>query len=114
MAGFKAFFDSWLQRLKKGNEVRIMTSAQRVEEERGERKFAPRRSRGKRKKVCYFTANKIEHIDYKNTEILKKFISERGKILPRRVTGTSAKYQRELTVAIKRARALALLPYTTE
>lgn len=84
-------------------------------EERSERRFSGRRgSRGKRKKVCYFTANKITHIDYKNIDVLKKFISERGKILPRRVTGTSAKYQRALTIAIKRARQIALLPYTTE
>lgn len=58
--------------------------------------------------------NKITHIDYKDTDLLKKFISERGKILPRRVTGTSAKYQRALTIAIKRSRQIALLPYTTE
>jgi small subunit ribosomal protein S18 len=84
-------------------------------EERSERKFSPRgKGKGKRRKVCYFTVNKITHIDYKDIETLKKFISERGKILPRRVTGTSAKYQRALTVAIKRARTIALLPYTTE
>ncbi|MDP5276062.1 30S ribosomal protein S18 [Chengkuizengella axinellae] len=83
--------------------------------ERRERKFGGRRGgRGKRRKVCYFTVNKIKHIDYKDIDTLKKFISERGKILPRRVTGTSAKYQRELTIAIKRARQIALLPYTTE
>ncbi|ALS25823.1 30S ribosomal protein S18 [Paenibacillus cisolokensis] len=81
-------------------------------EERPERKF--RKGRNKRRKVCYFTVNKITHIDYKDTELLKKFISERGKILPRRVTGTSAKYQRLLTIAIKRSRQVALLPYTTE
>ncbi|WP_074729587.1 30S ribosomal protein S18 [Paenibacillus naphthalenovorans] len=92
-----------------------MAFAQRNDEERGERKFTPRKGRqGKRRKVCYFTVNKITHIDYKDTDVLKKFISERGKILPRRVTGTSAKYQRALTVAIKRARAVALLPYTTD
>lgn len=62
-----------------------------------------RRGRQKRRKVCYFTANGITHIDYKDVDLLKKFISERGKILPRRVTGTSAKYQRKLTKAIKRA-----------
>lgn len=74
-----------------------------------------RRGRGqKRRKVCYFKANKIEKIDYKDVDLLRKFISERGKILPRRVTGTSAKYQRKLTTAIKRARQMALLPYTTE
>ncbi|WP_166245831.1 30S ribosomal protein S18 [Paenibacillus turpanensis] len=69
---------------------------------------------GKRRKVCFFTVNKITHIDYKDIDLLRKFISERGKILPRRVTGTSAKYQRALTTAIKRSRQLALLPYTTE
>mgnify|MGYP001360982255 FL=1 len=68
----------------------------------------------KRKKVCYFKANNIKHIDYKDVDLLKRFISERGKILPRRVTGTSAKYQRKLTVAIKRARQMALLPYVSE
>lgn len=72
-----------------------------------------RGGRAKRRKVCYFTANGITHIDYKDVDLLKKFISERGKILPRRVTGTNAKYQRKLTVAIKRARMMALLPYVT-
>ena len=68
-----------------------------------------RGGRAKRRKVCYFTANGITHIDYKDIDLLKKFISERGKILPRRVTGTSAKYQRKLTIAIKRSRTMALL-----
>ena len=68
----------------------------------------------RRKKVCYFTKNNIETIDCKDVELLKKFISERGKILPRRVTGTSAKYQRMLTTAIKRARHMALLPYVVD
>jgi small subunit ribosomal protein S18 len=58
--------------------------------------------------------NKIDYIDYKDVDLLKKFISERGKILPRRVTGTSSKYQRQLTRAIKRARQMALLPYTND
>src|SRR5690606_21528585 len=80
--------------------------------EREPRKY--RRGRNKRRKVCYFTVNKIEYIDYKDVDLLRKFISERGKILPRRVTGTKAKYQRMLTVAIKRARQMALLPYTTD
>lgn len=84
-------------------------------EDRGERKFSRGgKGRNKRRKVCYFTVNKITHIDYKDIDTLRKFISERGKILPRRVTGTSAKYQRALTTAIKRARTVALLPYTTE
>lgn len=73
-----------------------------------------RRRGHKRRKVCYFTVNKIDYIDYKDVDLLKKFISERGKIMPRRVTGTSSKYQRKLTRAIKRARQMALLPYSTE
>ncbi|MHC0039359.1 30S ribosomal protein S18 [Pseudoneobacillus sp. C159] len=72
-----------------------------------------RGGRAKRRKVCYFTSHGITKIDYKEVDLLKKFISERGKILPRRVTGTSAKYQRKLTIAIKRARQMALLPYVT-
>lgn len=66
------------------------------------------------RKVCYFTKNKITYIDYKDVELLKKFISSNGKITPRRVTGTSAKYQRMLARAIKRARQMALLPYVTD
>ncbi|MBE3594895.1 MAG: 30S ribosomal protein S18 [Candidatus Carbobacillus altaicus] len=73
-----------------------------------------RRGGKKRRKVCYFTANKITYIDYKDVDLLRRFINERGKILPRRVTGTKAKYQRMLTTAIKRARQVALLPYTNE
>lgn len=67
-----------------------------------------------RKKVCYFTKNNIKTIDYKDVDLLKKFISPNGKIIPRRVTGTSAKYQRMLAVAIKRARQMALLPYVAD
>ena len=66
------------------------------------------------RKVCYFKKNNITYIDYKDTELLKKFISANGKIIPRRVTGTSAKYQRMLAVAIKRAREMALLPYVAD
>ncbi|MCM3758037.1 MULTISPECIES: 30S ribosomal protein S18 [Sporosarcina] len=76
--------------------------------------MAPRRGGKRRRKVCYFTSNNITHIDYKDADLLKKFISERGKILPRRVTGTSAKYQRKLTSAIKRARIMSLLPFVAE
>lgn len=72
-----------------------------------------RRGGRKRRKVCFFTSNGIMHIDYKDVDLLKKFVSERGKILPRRVTGTSAKYQRKLTRAIKRSRTMALLPFVT-
>mgnify|MGYP001739161353 FL=1 len=67
----------------------------------------------RRKKVCFFCANHIDYIDYKDVELLKRYISEKGKILPRRVTGTCAKHQRTLTVAIKRARIMGLLPFTT-
>ena len=73
------------------------------------------RPRGrKRRKVCTFCADKVEHIDYKDSGKLKKFLSERSKILPRRTTGTCAMHQRELTVAVKRARQIALLPYVTD
>jgi small subunit ribosomal protein S18 len=67
-----------------------------------------------RKKVCFFTKNKIPYIDYKDVELLKRFISPNGKITPRRVTGTSARYQRELATAIKNARFVALLPFTID
>ncbi|MBO7703557.1 MAG: 30S ribosomal protein S18 [Solobacterium sp.] len=66
------------------------------------------------RKVCYFTKNNITYIDYKDVELLKRFISANGKIIPRRVTGTSAKYQRQLAAAIKRARVMALLPYVAD
>ena len=67
-----------------------------------------------RKKVCYFTKNKVAYIDYKDVELLNRFISPNGKITPRRVTGTSARYQRELATAIKNARFMALLPYSID
>lgn len=73
-----------------------------------QRRFRPR------KKVCAFCQDKDKKIDYKDTQMLKKYISDRGKILPRRVTGACAKHQREITVAIKRARQVALLPYSAE
>lgn len=68
----------------------------------------------KRKKVCSFCVDKVEHVDYKDTAKLRRYLSERGKILPRRTTGTCAAHQRQLTVAIKRARHIALLPYVAE
>lgn len=72
------------------------------------------RGRKARKKVCGFCVDKVENIDYKDIARLRRYMSERGKILPRRVTGTCAKHQRDLTVAIKRARHLALLPYSAD
>jgi len=66
----------------------------------------------RRRKYCRFTAEGIKEIDYKDLELLKAYVSETGKIVPSRITGTKAKYQRQLAKAIKRARFLALLPYT--
>ena len=68
----------------------------------------------RRKKFCRFTAEGIETIDYKDTNLLKGYVSETGKIVPSRITGTKARYQRQLATAIKRARFLALLPYTDQ
>ena len=68
----------------------------------------------KKKKYCRFKRNGIKYVDYKDPEFLKKFLNEQGKILPRRITGTSLKYQRKVATAIKRARHLALLPYVTD
>ena len=73
-----------------------------------------RRAPRRRKKVCVFCGENNGVIDYKNVAMLKKYVSERGKILPRRITGTCAKHQRAMTVAIKRARHIALMPYTVE
>ena len=67
-----------------------------------------------RKKVCMFCVDKVDYIDYKDVSKLRRFTSERAKILPRRVTGTCARHQRELTTAIKRARQVALMPYTAD
>ena len=79
-------------------------------ENRPARSGAPR----KRRKVCQFCVDKVEHIDYKDAAKLRRYTSERAKILPRRTTGTCAHHQRQLTEAIKRARQVALLPYVTD
>ena len=81
-----------------------------------ERSDAPmkRRNIRRRKKVCVFCSDENNLIDYKDVNKLKRFISERGKILPRRITGNCAKHQRALTVAIKRARHIALMPYVVD
>ncbi len=75
-----------------------------------------KRDRGRRgkKRVCAFCVDKVEGIDYKDVSRLKKFITERGKILPRRISGNCARHQRLLTTAIKRARIIALLPFTSD
>ena len=78
---------------------------------------APQRKRGgmrRRKKVCVFCANTAETINYKDVAKLRRYVSERGKILPRRITVTCAEHQRDLTIAVKRARHLALMPYVGE
>ena len=75
---------------------------------------APRGNTRKRRKVCQFCADKTERIDYKDVEKLRKYVTERGKILPKRITGTCAMHQREVTTAIKRARIVALLPYVAD
>ena len=82
--------------------------------DRPERSERPHRGRKGRRKVCSFCVDKIDTIDYKDVARLRRFMSERAKILPRRVTGTCAHHQRELTVAIKRARHIALLPYVSD
>ena len=68
----------------------------------------------KRKRTCYFEENGIVYIDFKDEKLLRRFLTEQGKIIPRHISGTSAKYQRQLATAIKRARHLALLPYVTD
>jgi small subunit ribosomal protein S18 len=68
----------------------------------------------RKKKYCRFKKSRIKYIDYKDPEFLKKFLNEQGKILPRRVTGTSLKFQRKVSTAIKRARHIAILPYVTD
>lgn len=74
----------------------------------------PARGKRARKKVCAFCVDRVEKIDYKDVAKLRRYLSERAKIVPRRVTGTCARHQRELTIAIKRARHLALLPYISD
>ena len=83
-----------------------------MEREKTERN--DRRNRKSRKKVCAFCMDKIENIDYKDVPRLKRYLSDRAKIIPRRVTGTCARHQRQLTVAVKRARHVAFLPYVGE
>ncbi len=85
------------------------------ENTRSERPARPaQKNNRRRKKVCAFCADKIDNIDYKDTARLRKYVSERAKILPRRISGTCAKHQRQLTVAIKRARHIALMPYISD
>ena len=85
-----------------------------AEEKPAKAPYRQNAANGKRRKVCIFCVEKVKCIDYKDANKLRKFTSERGKILPRRITGTCAMHQRQLTTAIKRARVVALLPYTAD
>lgn len=89
-------------------------AAERTERPERSERPAQRPNRMRRKKVCAFCADGVDEIDYKDTVKLRKFISERAKILPRRISGTCAKHQRQLTIAIKRARHMSLLPYISD
>lgn len=89
--------------------------AKEARPERTERPARPaQKGNRRRKKVCAFCVDKIDNIDYKDTTRLRKYVSERAKILPRRISGTCAKHQRQLTIAIKRARQVALMPYISD
>ena len=88
--------------------------AQTNEQNGGIRYLNPPTVEVRKKKYCRFKKAGIKYIDYKDPEFLKKFLNEQGKILPRRITGTSLKFQRKVAQAIKRARSLALLPYVTD
>ena len=83
-------------------------------EKEKDRERSPRNAKRPRKKVCSFCVDRVEVIDYKDVAKLRKYMTERAKILPRRVTGCCAYHQRELTTAIKRARQIALIPYTAD
>jgi small subunit ribosomal protein S18 len=93
-------------------------SEQRENQPREQRESRPsgfsKKRRGKRRKVCQFCVDKVKVVDYKDVNRLSRYVSERGKILPRRITGNCAAHQRAVTVAIKNARIVALMPYTAE
>lgn len=91
-----------------------MNSSKKTPEFKERRSFSGGGDRGRRRKNCPFTTAGVKEIDYKDIDTLSKFITERGKILPRRITGVSAHYQRLLSNAIKRARHMALLPFVAD
>ena len=93
---------------------KVVTPAQTAPAKEGKRPFVAGGKRAPRRKVCIFCVDKAEDIDYKDVAKLRKFITENGKILPRRMSGVCAKHQRMLTTAIKRAREMALLPYVAD
>ena len=84
----------------------------RVFKKKDDKKSNSSRQLFKRRKFCRFTADKIPEVDYKDLNILKEFVAENGKVIPARITGTKSRFQRQLSIAIKRARFLALMPYT--
>src|SRR5213083_2096122 len=86
----------------------------RGDKKKGDKKDGQRRPMFRRRKVCKFCADKIDDINYKDVKLLGPFVPERGKILPRRISGTCAMHQRKLQTAIKRARQIALIPYVTD
>ena len=88
------------------------TFKRRDKKDRKDRKEGANRPLFRRKKFCRFTAEGIKEVDYKDVELLKDFVNDSGKIIPARITGTKSHYQRQLSTAVKRARFLALLPYT--
>src|SRR4030081_470317 len=90
------------------------SSGRRGEKKTGDKAHAQRRPMFRRRKVCKFCADKIDDINYKDVKLLSPFVPERGKILPRRISGTCAMHQRKLQGAIKRARPIALIPYVTD
>ena len=95
-------------------EAPVAETAAPAEEKPAKAPYRQNAANRKRRKVCVFCVEKVKCIDYKDANKLRKFTSERGKILPRRITGTCAKHQRELTTAIKRARQIAILPYISD
>ena len=95
-------------------EVRTEAAEAARPERRERRPSGGRGMRRPRRKVCAFCVDKMDYIDYKDVNRLRRYMTERGKIMPRRMSGTCAKHQRQLSVAIKRARTVALMPYTTD
>ncbi len=91
-----------------------MSDAKKRDRDNSNDRRGGRMARRRRRKVCQFCVDKVEQIDYKDVGRLRKYLSEKGKILPRRISGNCAKHQRQMTTAIKRARHIALLPYTTD
>lgn len=91
-----------------------MDETAKTNEEKGGFAMARKGRGGKRRRVCNFCVDKIDRVDYKDADRLRKYMTERGKILPRRISGNCARHQRQVTVAVKRARQVALLPYTVE